>query len=218
MYKFYVNTTAVCLLTSADLQHIDLSADSVDVELYPGNKKFLAKIIDLVERELSHLDALYIHYPVFKKLKSDFQSIFKTIPACGGLVYNEYDEILFIHRRGSWDLPKGKAEKNETRRETALREVREETGVKGLKIIDDLHITRHLFTGRSGRRYIKKSYWYLMETKKQPLIAQTEEDIIEACWMTYEQWQEREGTTYENIREVLKLGQNLKVPVARAAE
>ncbi|MBW6481397.1 MAG: NUDIX domain-containing protein, partial [Bacteroidales bacterium] len=57
------------------------------------------------------------------------------IEAGGGLVQNPAGEILFIFRRGKWDLPKGKPEKEESIEETAIREVEEETGISGLKII-----------------------------------------------------------------------------------
>jgi hypothetical protein len=34
----------------------------------------------------------------------------RIIQAGGGLVLNEQNELLFIFRRGSWDLPKGKVD------------------------------------------------------------------------------------------------------------
>jgi 8-oxo-dGTP pyrophosphatase MutT (NUDIX family) len=43
-----------------------------------------------------------------KGLLSSFLSLFKIIPAAGGVVFNEKRECLFIYRRGKWDLPKGK--------------------------------------------------------------------------------------------------------------
>ena len=47
----------------------------------------------------------------------------------GGLVVNQYNEVLFIFRKNLWDLPKGKIEFYETLEKAALREVIEETGV-----------------------------------------------------------------------------------------
>ena len=51
------------------------------------------------------------------------------IQAGGGLVENEKGEVLFMFRRGKWDLPKGKLDPGETLEACALREVEEETGV-----------------------------------------------------------------------------------------
>ena len=53
---------------------------------------------------------------------------FKKITA-GGLILNQYNEVLFIFRKNLWDLPKGKVEFYETLEKAALREVIEETGV-----------------------------------------------------------------------------------------
>ena len=67
----------------------------------------------------------------------------RIIQAGGGLVLNEQNELLFIFRRGSWDLPKGKVDLGETIEACALREVEEETGVKNLTLVDFLGITQH---------------------------------------------------------------------------
>lgn len=57
------------------------------------------------------------------------------IQAAGGLVWRETKagkELLLIHRKryGDWTLPKGKREGSESLRETAVREVIEETGYR----------------------------------------------------------------------------------------
>src|SRR5688572_4852080 len=62
----------------------------------------------------------------FDKLKKAFFKHFKLIEAAGGIVQNESKDLLFIFRRGKWDLPKGKMEKNESRETCAERETMEE--------------------------------------------------------------------------------------------
>ncbi len=42
-----------------------------------------------------------------------FISLFSVVEAAGGVVKNDYGEILFIHRLGYWDLPKGKISKRD---------------------------------------------------------------------------------------------------------
>ena len=72
---------------------------------------------------------VFLH-PDLEELKKAFFKKFVQIQAAGGLVENENGEWLLIHRRGKWDLPKGKLEKGEKLDECAVREVEEETGLK----------------------------------------------------------------------------------------
>ena len=53
----------------------------------------------------------------------------ETVKAAGGLVINKKGQILFIHRKGVWDLPKGKLDSGERLDNTAIRETSEETGI-----------------------------------------------------------------------------------------
>jgi 8-oxo-dGTP pyrophosphatase MutT (NUDIX family) len=52
--------------------------------------------------------------------------------SCGVLLLNEHDELFVAHATGSsyWDLPKGLADPGEAPRAAAIREAREETGVR----------------------------------------------------------------------------------------
>lgn len=52
------------------------------------------------------------------------------IIAAGGIVTRDGGEVLLVHRPryGDWSFPKGKLDSGESPLETALREVREETG------------------------------------------------------------------------------------------
>ncbi|MBI1972040.1 MAG: NUDIX domain-containing protein [Candidatus Aenigmarchaeota archaeon] len=57
-----------------------------------------------------------------------------------GVVFRKFPDgvkFLLLKRRGSdwWELPKGGVDAGETLREAALREVREETGLKRLKVV-----------------------------------------------------------------------------------
>ena len=69
-----------------------------------------------------------------KKVWKRFKKPFKDVRAAGGLVENSEGAFLFIFRNGKWDLPKGKMEKGEKKKETALREVEEECGISGHSI------------------------------------------------------------------------------------
>ena len=58
----------------------------------------------------------------------------EKVKAGGGLVINKEGKLLFIFRKGIWDLPKGKMDFGETLEETAVRETSEETGIPKKKL------------------------------------------------------------------------------------
>lgn len=203
IYKIYINEVEVILKATALLTIDDATTPKSLVIHYTGNKKHLLDYINLLEKSFKSRK-LIIHYSDFEKLKTDFKLYFSQISAGGGLVRNEFGEYLFIFRRGSWDLPKGKIEAKETKREAALREISEETGVKNMTIIEKIMVTRHTYRNNVGRRIIKKSHWYLVETKKQPLKPQKEEDIDKAVWMTIQDFLSKKRSVYPNILEVIK--------------
>lgn len=136
-------------------------------------------------------------------LKKAFWKRFNVIQAAGGIVLNEQDEILFMFRRGKWDLPKGKLDPGESLEECAVREVQEETGLREVALQHFLLTTFHTY--EENKNYIlKESYWYLMQAAgKQELIPQQEEDIQELKLVKKEHLQEVLSNTYPSIGDVI---------------
>ena len=136
----------------------------------------------------------------FEVIINIFKKKFPEIIAAGGKVINNKSEILFIYRNKKWDLPKGKAEKNEIISETALREVEEETGIKNLSIIKPLEKTYHIFK-RGGKNYLKTTYWFEMKSdfngKFKP---QKKEGITRVEWIGIENLSSILPKSYANIR------------------
>lgn len=136
-------------------------------------------------------------------LKKDFFKKFEVMQAAGGAVLNTKNEILMIYRRGFWDLPKGKLDKGETLAECAVREVQEETGLKNVTINEFLHITYHTYF-LGTHHILKESHWYKMKAKgSDHLIPQTEEDILEAKWISSNELEKYKKLSYPSIVEVL---------------
>lgn len=131
-----------------------------------------------------------------------FLSHFKTIRAGGGFVINERNELLMIHRRGFWDLPKGKLERHETMPECAIREVMEECGVQHLSIQSDAFITYHLYV-ENAEWILKESHWYKMMCPFQRLHPQKEEQITQAIWVTLPIEERMKSESFRSILEVL---------------
>ena len=145
----------------------------------------------------------YNNYPISldKSGFRSFQKAFKTVRAGGGLVRNAKGQFLLIFRRGHWDLPKGKVDNGEDIQTCALREVQEETGVSGLKIVKKLPKTYHLFSNANGEIILKKCHWFEMEIRdEQPLKPQLEEDITEAVWLSREDVEKRKSLMFPTIR------------------
>lgn len=138
-------------------------------------------------------------------IKKLFFKHFTVIEAAGGIVQNHKKEILFIFRKGKWDLPKGKIEKAESVEIAAQREIEEETGVTDLTLKKKIHTTYHTYN-EFGKDILKVSHWfYFLSENEQELKPQTEEDITEVKWIATKDIKSPMANTYESIKELMTL-------------
>ena len=116
---------------------------------------------------------------------------------------NEKKEILLIFRRGRWDMPKGKLDKEEKLEDCAIREVEEETGLKKVELISPLTITYHTY--HEGTKFIlKEGHLYIMKVNnEQELIPQTDEDILEIRWVKESDLDKYKKDSFPSIADVL---------------
>jgi 8-oxo-(d)GTP phosphatase len=126
-----------------------------------------------------------------------------VLKAAGGIVKNDFGQILMMYRLKKWDLPKGKLDKGESSRTAAIREVEEECGVKA-KLGEKICTTFHTYTYKN-EDILKQTKWYSMEllndAKMKP---QVEEDIEKLEWMNKSQVKSALINSYSSIRYVLK--------------
>ena|ERR1700676_2719788 len=128
------------------------------------------------------------------------------IRAGGGLVENEKSEVLFMFRKGKWDLPKGKLDQGESLESCAIREVKEETGVSQVELIKFLLVTEHDYE-EMGQPIRKETHWYLMKVSgSQILVPQTDEGITELKWFGPSELKIVQQNTYPVILDVLRAG------------
>ncbi len=188
-----------------DGQVIDISAAELvgDVAVVNPSVVLLYKLFALLrDKKLKKLNSLTLASPDKKILTNSIKDQYKIIEAAGGIVQKK-DKILLIFRLGTWDLPKGKMEKGESFKETAVREVEEECAVK-VQLDYKVCTTWHTYT-QNGSRILKQTKWYAMDCLDDSRMApQKEEGIDQMVWANESQSMELCASSYRSIQFVCK--------------
>ena len=163
----------------------------------PSSELSRANVLKIFEttNTIVVIDAMIEYY--FDSFKSEF----KYVEAAGGLVENEKGETLMIYCYRHWDLPKGHIDEGETADVCAVREVAEETGVEGAKIVRFLCNTFHTYDVY-GVWELKRTSWYHLVAESCEPKPQREEDIMVAKWCSAEEVEQNMRATYPTIRNV----------------
>ena len=111
----------------------------------------------------------------------------KTEKSCGAVVFTrengEARYVIIRSTEGFFGFPKGHMEPGETEQETALREIREETGLK-VRLLDGFRTEdSHPFT-RAGEQIMKQIIYFIGEYENQLPRAQ-ESELISLHLMDY---------------------------------
>ena len=177
---------------------IELDGSKTQLATFDEAEEAIVKLVDDFETKTFKHIKIYANdtsavFTIIKNCYADF------IIAAGGLVVNELDQLLVIHRNGMWDLPKGKVEPGEAITDAAVREVEEETGLQNIELKDLIVKTYHTYT-MNGKTVLKETHWYDMLAPKQALRPQQEENITEAKWLPKADLPEILKHTYDNIK------------------
>ena len=205
MYKIYINELPMYIVSSHESGQWGPAGDSTLILPYLGKYKSLTSVLDLCDNpgKLQRI-ILYSHRP--SSVLAAVKKLVKEVPAAGGLLLNELGEMLFIYRRGHWDLPKGKLDPGEDTETAAVREMAEETGIRDIELGGFVGKTYHIFrTARNSNRYLKTTSWYDMKAKKQTPKVQKEEDIEEALWITPQLFLSKCKPVYSNITDIVEI-------------
>lgn len=122
----------------------------------------------------------------------------KKEKSCGCVVIHNGQVLLVKHNKGHWDFPKGHVEENETEKQTAIREVKEETNID-VQIFSD---KRFVINYTLDDKEVEKDVVFFL-AKPINLIPKPQLVEVEiAMWKDFDEAEQL--ITYENSRQVLK--------------
>jgi 8-oxo-dGTP pyrophosphatase MutT (NUDIX family) len=125
----------------------------------------------------------------------------------GGLVVRG-GEILLISTQGGrrWQLPKGHIEEGETSPQTAVREVREETGVTG-RVVTQLPGVEYWYVERGLRRIHKTVDYFLLDYVSGDAADFDPQEVSGASWFSWDEGLLK--VSFDNERKVVAAAREL---------
>lgn len=128
-----------------------------------------------------------------------------TEKSCGTLVFkrqkdNSVKYLLLHYGTGHWEFPKGHVEKNEKEEQTALRELKEETGIEDAEILDNFREIVKYYFKKGEETVYKEVVFFLAETHADEVILSNEH--IGYAWLNFEHAHKK--LTFNNSKELLE--------------
>ncbi|MBI5332958.1 MAG: NUDIX domain-containing protein [Candidatus Aenigmarchaeota archaeon] len=124
--------------------------------------------------------------------------------SAGGIVYRRTGKKIYIlmitDPSNKSAFPKGLIDSGETPETAALREVKEETGLHDLEIIEPLGAIKFFYTWKN-EKILKSVHFFLMKTDEKKFTPQLDE-IKSAQWVELEKVLEKSG--YKNQKPLIK--------------
>ncbi len=204
MYKVFFNDRIIHIVLPGK---ITLRKSSAKFEVLTDKSEIFKWFLEFAG---SDKEEVFIEVSDPKKfIKKSFRKAFSEIKAAGGVV-RKNNSFLFIYRNKKWDLPKGKIDHGESPEEAALREVREECGLTGLRIVKPLPSTFHIYQSTypktKGDWIFKETYWFEMAYNGiEKGTPQLEEGIEQVRWFDKSRLSETLSNTYANLHALIEL-------------
>ena len=134
---------------------------------------------------------------------------FKFEESAGGIIFDKKDGDVFIivtqhSQHHGWVFPKGLIDKDEDKKSTALREVKEEAGVEA-KIIKELPPTEYFYQFE-GQKIKKKVTYFLMEYVSGDL-SDHDWEMEDAQWIPLDKVEEK--LSFKSDKEVFQKAKKL---------
>jgi bis(5'-nucleosidyl)-tetraphosphatase len=114
--------------------------------------------------------------------------------SAGGIIYRKTRQgtlrflLIFSARNKIWGFPKGHIESGETEHQAALREIKEETGLKNISVTlgfreEDVYCAISHRGKSKGRSIEKHSIYFLYETQEAAITVDNRE-IVDYKWVS----------------------------------
>ena len=122
----------------------------------------------------------------------------KKEKSCGCIIIKDDEVLLIKHNKGHWDFPKGHMEEGETEKQTAIREVKEETNMDVEIISEQKYKANYII---EDKQVEKEVVFYLAKPLSLEIKAQEAEvSIVE--WVKIEEAVEK--ITYPTSKNIIK--------------
>lgn len=202
LITIYFNENSLIIQEAiSEKSQINNTLPSDSIFLNPSEDQI--KVI-LQKLQNSHIDKALILTTNFSEIQDFIFKQYTIIEAAGGIIENQQKELLFIFRRGKWDLPKGKLEKGETPEIGAQREIQEETGATDLLLQKKIMNTYHVYQ-MNDENILKIGHWFAFYSNTRQLLQpQLEEEITAVEWFHVNDVNIPLSNTYGTIQELIK--------------
>jgi bis(5'-nucleosidyl)-tetraphosphatase len=112
-----------------------------------------------------------------------------------------------------WGFAKGTPEKKETESETAIREIKEETDLENINLINDFKESTHYYFEEDNQEYDKTVVFFLGEVldKQDGKVSHEHEELK---WLSYEKALNQ--ITHDNDRNLLKKAEETVISIKKS--
>lgn len=109
--------------------------------------------------------------------------------------------LMVLRHGGYWEFPKGKPEEGEREEDTALRELKEETGLTGELVPETPLDTEYIFH-RNGVEYHKKVRYFFCRVPDASPVTIEKDEVNDYVWLPLEDLMDR--STYPEMKEIAR--------------
>ena len=125
--------------------------------------------------------------------------------SCGAVLFkwqkDHTAKYLILHyEAGHWDFPKGHMEKNEKEEQTALRELKEETGIEDVEVLDGFRESVNYYFKKGEETIYKEVIFFLVQSATEDV--QLSSEHIGYAWLSFDHAFKK--LTFNSSKELLK--------------